>query len=208
MTTILALDSSASGAASVSKRLIGELLADWRARDAALTVTHRDLGDDPLPHLTPERLPGLAGKGETVQARETTVLADALVAELAAADVLVIGSPMYNFGVTSTLKAWFDHVLRAGVTFAYTAEGPRGLMTGKRAIVVETRGGTFSGSPMVAMDAQEPHLRAMLGLLGIADVVFVRAEGLAKGEEARAAAIEAARRELRELVPATLARAA
>lgn len=112
-----------------------------------------------------------------------------LIAELRAADVIVIGAPMYNFGVPTTLRAWFDHVLRAGVTFAYSEAGPRGLLEGKRTIVVESRGGEYSSGPARAFDFQEPYLRHLLGFMGIDDVTFVRAEKLGFGPEARAAAI-------------------
>jgi FMN-dependent NADH-azoreductase len=208
MTKVLVLDSSAAGGASVSKQLTAELVARWRALDPAVVVTHRDLGADPLPHLTAERLPGLAGRDDSEAARDTLRLADELVAELTSADVILIGAPMYNFGITSTLKAWFDHVLRAGITFRYTPEGPQGLVTGKRAVVVETRGGFYSEGPAIAMDSQEPHLRAMLGFVGITDVTFVRAERLAISPEAREAAISAALDELRGIAVQTLARAA
>lgn len=109
---------------------------------------------------------------------------------------VMIGAPMYNFGIPSALKSWFDHVLRAGVTFHYTAEGPVGLVTGKRAIVVETRGGLYSEGPANALDAQEPHLKALLGFIGITDVEFIRAERLAFGPEVRDGAIADAQSEL------------
>ena len=96
---------------------------------------------------------------------------------------------MYNFGMASTLKTWFDHVLRAGVTFRYTAEGPEGLVKGKRAIVIETRAGFYSDGPAAIMDNQEPHIRTLLGFMGIGDVTFIRAEKLAFGPEASSAAI-------------------
>jgi FMN-dependent NADH-azoreductase len=208
MTKILVLNSSAAGAASVSTQLTSELVAQWRALDPAIEVTTRDLGAEPLPHLTAASLPGLAGSDQTPASRETAALADAAVAELKAADVLVIGAPMYNFGVTSSLKTWFDHVLRAGVTFRYSAEGPEGLMTGKRAVIVETRGGFYSSGPANVMDAQEPHLRAMLQLIGITDVSVVRAERLAVNPELRAEAIASAIAELRAIASATLACAA
>ncbi len=208
MTHLLLVNSSASGDTSVSRRLTTELVERLRADEPSLRVTVRDVGADPLPHLDVERLPGLGGSTETEEARDTARLADELVAELKAADLLVIGTPMYNFGITSTLKAWFDHVLRAGVTFAYTAEGSKGLLENKRAVVVETRGGSYSDGPAAVMDAQEPHLRAMLGLVGITDVTFVHAECLAVSPEARASAINEAAGELRALSLRNLVRAA
>ncbi len=192
MTKALVLTSSAAGAASVSGEIVAALLETLRAREPGMIVVSRDLGTNPVPHLTPDSLGGIAGRTDTPAMQETAALAHALVEELSAADLLVIGSPMYNFGITSTLKAWFDHVLRAGVTFRYTAEGPVGLMTGKRAIVVESRGGLYSEGPAAGFDNQEPHLRTMLGFIGITDVTFVRAEQLAIGPEARAASIAAA----------------
>jgi FMN-dependent NADH-azoreductase len=127
-------------------------------------------------------------------------LSDELIAELKAADTVVIGSPMYNFGIASTLKAWFDYVLRAGITFRYTENGPVGLIEGKRAIVVVSRGGLYSEGPAQAFDSQEPHLRTLLGFMGISDVTFVRAEKLAFGPEAREQAIAAARSRLGEVI--------
>ena len=140
--------------------------------------------------------------------RAALALSDELVAELEAADTIVIGAPMYNFGITSTLKAWFDYVLRTGITFRYTEVGPEGLLKGKRAIVVESRGGLYSEGPASVMDSQEPHLRTMLGFMGVTDVTFVRAEKLAFGPEAREKAIDAARAELGRVVQGELRRAA
>jgi FMN-dependent NADH-azoreductase len=109
-----------------------------------------------------------------------------LIEELRNADVIVLGLPMYNFGVPSTLKAYFDHVARAGVTFKYTAQGPVGLLTGRKVYVLATRGGRYAGT---ALDSQTDYVRQFLGFLGITDVEFVYAEGLALGEEAKAAAL-------------------
>src|SRR5262249_22918702 len=125
-----------------------------------------------------------------------------------AADVVIIGAPMYNFGIPSTLKAWFDHVLRAGVTFRYTEKGPEGLLPGKRAIVLESRGGLYSEGPAQLMDSQEPHLKTLLGFMGINDVTFIRAEKLAFGPDARQQAIEGARSEIGSKVDSALPRAA
>ena len=191
MTNILIVRSSAGGAASVSNQLIDQLVADWG--DDPVQVTVRDLDAEPIPHLTSATVGALRRAAETDAEAGTRGLSDTLVAEVQAADVLVIGAPMYNFGIPSTLKAWFDHVLRAGVTFRYGAGGPEGLVTGKRAVVIETRGGVYSGGAAAAvMDAQEPHLRAMLGFIGVSDVAFVRAEGLAIDPAAGVAAARAA----------------
>lgn len=200
MTNVLVLTTSAAGDASVSSSIVRSLVTDLSARQPHLSLVQRDLGASPVPHLTTDRLPGLAGVTGHPAAAEAASLSDTLIAELRAADLLVIGSPMYNFGITSSLKAWFDHVIRAGATFRYTAEGSVGLLTGKRAIVVESRGGVYSEEPAMVSDSQEPHLRAMLAFIGIADVSFVRAEGLKLSPEARDEGIAAATAQAEALV--------
>jgi FMN-dependent NADH-azoreductase len=197
MSHLLVINSSAAGAASVSKQLIDETVARLRTADPALVVVERDLGANPVPHLTADSTAAIRGAEPANDAqRAAKALSDSLVAELKAADTLIIGAPMYNFGIPSTLKAWFDHVLRAGVTFKYGEKGPVGLLEGKRAIVVESRGGIYSSGPTQALDSQEPHLRTMLGFIGISDVTFVRAEKLGYGPEAREQAINDAKAEL------------
>lgn len=208
MTRILVLTSSALGAASVSNQLVGETLDMLKAHVRDLNVTLRDLGVTPVPHLSGDTVTAVRAEPATDAQRAARDLSDELVAELAAADIVLIGAPMYNFGMPSTLKAWFDHVLRAGVTFRYTEAGPEGLLTGKRAIVVETRGGFYSAGAAAPMDSQEPHLRALLGFIGITEIEFVRAENLAIGEAERGTAIAGARTQLRDLVQTQLAPAA
>jgi FMN-dependent NADH-azoreductase len=119
-----------------------------------------------------------------------------LFAELQAADILLIGAPMYNFGLPTQLKSWFDYVLRPGLTVKYTKTGPQGLLQGKRAITIFTRGGFYSEGPSKALDAQEPHLRALLAFMGITDISAIHAERLAMGAEARAAGLEKARAQI------------
>lgn len=197
MSHLLVINSSAAGAASVSKQLIDETVARLRAADPALVVVERDLGANPVPHLTPDSTAAIRGAEPANDAqRAAKALSDSLVAELKAADTVIIGAPMYNFGISSTLKSWFDHVLRAGVTFKYGENGPVGLLEGKRAVVVESRGGIYSSGPTQALDSQEPHLRTMLSFIGISDVTFVRAEKLGYGPEAREQAINDAKAEL------------
>ncbi|WP_445504072.1 FMN-dependent NADH-azoreductase [Microvirga sp. G4-2] len=209
MSTVLVLNSSASGAASVSRQLVEQAVADLRAQDSNLRVVTRDLGTDPIPHLTLESAAALRGADPVnLEQAAAQALSNELISELKAADVIVIGAPMYNFGIPSTLKAWFDYVLRAGLTFRYTEAGPEGLVTGKRAIVVESRGGLYSEGPAQAMDSQEPHLRTMLGFIGITDVSFVRAERLAFGPEIRDQAIGGAKAEIGRLTGTALAAAA
>ena len=209
MTKALIINSSALGEASVSNKLSRQLADHLKASDPSLEINIRDIGSEPIPHLTAATVGAIRGVADNDEARRTLALSDELIEELAEADLLVIGSPMYNFGISSTLKTWFDHILRAGVTFRYTAEGKsEGLMTGKKAVVIESRAGFYSQGPASGLDSQEPHLRTLLGFMGITDVVFVRAEKLAFGPEAAAAAIEAAAAELQSLSREELALAA
>jgi FMN-dependent NADH-azoreductase len=199
MTNVLIIDSAATGDASVSRRLTGELEAILRGR-GPVRIVHRDVGTHPVPHLTAETTPAIRGaEAVTDSARDAIALSDELIAELKAADIVVIGAPMYNFGMPSTLKAWFDHVLRAGITFRYSEAGPEGLLKGKKAIVVESRAGLYSTGPSAVMDSQEPHLRTLLAFMGLDDMTFVRAEKLAFGPDAAAASIAEAVEQLRAL---------
>jgi FMN-dependent NADH-azoreductase len=200
MATVLVLNSSATGEASVSRLLVQEAVERLTDEDPDLRVVTRDLGANPVPHLTLDSATALRGGTPANDAQAAALaLSGELISELKAADVVVIGAPMYNFGIPSTLKAWFDYVLRAGQTFRYTEAGPQGLVLGKRAIVVESRGGLYSQGPAQAMDSQEPHLRTLLGFIGITDVAFVRAEKLGFGPEARDEAVGAAQAELARL---------
>lgn len=190
---ILNVRSSADGAASVSNRLAEGFLDLF----PEATVTVRDVGASPLPHLDAATVGAIRGGAAASEAEQAALtLSDTLIAELRAAELILIGSPMYNFGISSTLKAWFDHVLRAGATFRYTESGPEGLLAGRKAIVIECRGGAYGEGAAAAMDGQEPHLRTLLAFIGITDVVFVRAEKLAFGAEAAEASVAAAAAEL------------
>jgi FMN-dependent NADH-azoreductase len=206
MSNLLVINSSAAGEASVSRALVAKVVAGLVAQSQS-TVVERDLAAQPVPHLGADTLAGF-GTPATAAQIEARRLSDELVAELFAADTVVIGAPMYNFGITSTLKAWFDHVLRAGVTFRYTETGPEGLLAGRKAIVVLSRGGVYGEGAAQAMDSQEPHLRTLLGFVGITDVTFVRAEGLAMGHDPRAESIARAHAAVAELVGQDFARAA
>jgi FMN-dependent NADH-azoreductase len=200
MTKVLVIDSAATGHQSVSHKLTDGLVAELQARHPGAEIVRRDIGAEPIPHLTAATVSAIrTGEADTLAAAEALALSDRLIEELREADLIVIGAPMYNFGIPSTLKAWFDHVLRARVTFRYTDSGPEGLMTGRRAIVVESRAGLYSEGPMAAMDSQEPHLRTLLGFMGITDVTFVRAEKLAFGPEAAEASLADASEQLHEL---------
>jgi FMN-dependent NADH-azoreductase len=209
MTNILIVDSAATGEASVSRRLTAEFAERAAAEQGGARIVRRDVGADPVPHLTEDTVGVIRGApAGTDAARAALALADRLVAEVKEADLLVIGAPMYNFGMPSTLKAWFDHVLRAGITFRYTPQGPEGLVTGKKAVVIESSAGVYSHGLSAAMDHQEPHIRTLLGFIGITDVTFVRAEGLAFGPEAAAQAIARAGEQLGAFTREELALAA
>jgi FMN-dependent NADH-azoreductase len=208
MTNVLIIDSAATGEASVTRRLTGELESILRGR-GPVRIVHRDVGTRTIPHLTAQTTPAIRGaEAETDAAREALALSDALIAELKAADLVVIGAPMYNFGIASTLKAWFDHVLRAGITFRYSEAGPEGLLKGKKAIVIESRAGLYSSGPSAPMDSQEPHLRTLLGFMGLDDSTFVRVEKLAFGPDQAAASMAEAIDQLRGLAAEELPLAA
>jgi FMN-dependent NADH-azoreductase len=191
MTKVLIIDSAATGEASVSRKLTAEFADHLLKVRPGVQIVRRDIGRAPIPHLTEETVGAIRGAPAETEAAEAALgLSDTLIHELREADLIVIGAPMYNFGMPSTLKAWFDHVLRARVTFQYTETGPEGLIKGKKAIVIETRAGFYSEGPAAAMDSQEPHIRTLLGFMGVDDVNFVRVEKLAFGaEEAIAAAV-------------------
>ena len=162
------------------------------------------LTTDVLPHIDDAFVTGrtLEADKRTKSQNEAVAISDKLIAELKSADVVVIASPMINFGLATTLKAWFDYVLRAGVTFKYSEKGPEGLMTGKKVFVVVARGGVYSQGPMKVMDFQEPYLRQLLAFIGIADVTFVPVEGVAYGPDAAAKAEKAAIDSIPELLKA------
>ena len=194
MKTILHLNSSIFGDNGQSSRLAQEFVAQFpEAR-----VIARDLAKDPLPHLDAERFGAFLAKPDARTPAQAAVVAasDALIAELKAADTIVLGLPMYNFGVPSQLKAYFDHIARAGVTFKYTEKGSVGLLTGKKAYVFAARGGLYQGTPR---DTQSAYLREFLAFVGITDVAFVYAEGLAIGEASKSASLAGARDQLRNL---------
>jgi FMN-dependent NADH-azoreductase len=180
---LLHIDSSALGNHSVSRDLSSRIVGELKRQHPGVEIRYRDLAAEPLPHWLP-----VADAGDPAARSGSDALEEFL-----AADVVVIGSPMYNFGIPSQLKAWIDRVAVAGKTFRYTAEGPEGLAGGKRVIVASSRGGIYShGSAGAAMDFQESYLRAVFGFLGIPDVEFVRAEGLNLGEEHKAKALASA----------------
>ncbi len=198
MKTLLQLKTSIFSDGGQSSQLADRYVAQWQATNHRGRVITRDLAKDPVPHLTAERFQAFLAKPEDRSPAQAADAAysDALIDELKSAEVIVIGLPMYNFGVPSALKAYFDHVARAGVTFRYTEKGPVGLLTGKKAIVIATRGGLYAGT---AADTQTSYVRNFLGFLGIADVEFVYAEGLAYGDAAKHESLARAQAALRSL---------
>lgn len=190
---LLHIDSSALGANSVTRELSAAIVARWRDALPGLSVEYRDLDLQPVAHLT----------GQSLARTDPAELADAerVLEQFLAADVVVIGAPMYNFAVPSTLKAWLDRIAVAGRTFRYGDNGPEGLAGGKQVIVASGRGGLHAGAPS---DFQEPFLRHLFGFLGIGNVDFVRAEGVAYSPQHRADAIAGAL----AAIPAPLRKAA
>ena len=198
MTTLLKINASLFSNQGQSSQLADRFVAAYVAAHPDATVIDRDLAAKPVPHLDAERFLSFLAKPEERSEAQQAVVAfsDALIDELRRADQIVIGLPMYNFGVPSTLKAYFDHIARAGVTFRYTATGPEGLLTGKKATVLAARGGKYAGTPK---DSQTTYVRDFLAFIGITDVEFVYAEGLNMGEESKSAALAAAHAQVAEL---------
>jgi FMN-dependent NADH-azoreductase len=191
MKTLLQINTSLFADGGQSTQLANRFVAGWRAANPGAKVISRDIGREPVPHLTAERFGAFLASAEarTAEQRAVAQFSDTLIDELRRAEVIVIGLPMYNFGVPSSLKAYFDHIARAGETFRYTAQGPLGLLTGKRAYVFATRGGAYAGTPL---DTQTSYVRDFLRFLGIDDVEFVYAEGLNLGTEQKQTALTGA----------------
>jgi FMN-dependent NADH-azoreductase len=196
---LLQVDSSVLGTNSVSRQLTAEITAQWRTAHPATTAEYLDLAADTPNHFNADALGikvGLQAEPTEAQRRENAV-SERLVSQFLAADVIVIGAPLYNFSVPTQLKAWIDRLAQAGRTFKYTEKGPVGLAGGKTVIVASTRGGMYSTSDIGnALEHQESYLKAIFGFFGITDVRIVRAEGLAMGEAAKAAALAAARADI------------
>ncbi|WP_374089517.1 FMN-dependent NADH-azoreductase [Methylomicrobium lacus] len=198
MKTLLQITSSIFSSGGQSSQLADQFVDAWRANHPDAQVVVRDLAQNPLPHLDAQRVTAFFAQPEARTPEQQALVAesDALIEEIKQAEVIVIGLPMYNFGIPSTLKAYFDHIARAGVTFRYTSNGPEGLLTGKKAYVFATRGGLYAGTPL---DSQTGYVRNFLGFLGITDVEFVYAEGLNMGEASKDAALAKAQQQLATL---------
>ena len=190
---LLHIDSSPLGAQSVSRQLTQAIVAEWRANHPGTAVEHLDLAIDAPSHLNTDSLGfrmGAHAEGLSETQRRENAVSEQLVSQFLAADVVVVGAPMYNFSVPSQLKAWIDRVAQAGRTFKYTDKGPVDLAAGKTVIVASTRGGAYGDAS--AMDHQESYLKAVFGFFGITDVRIVRAEGISMGDQARAKAMASA----------------
>jgi len=184
MKTLLQIQSSIFSNGGQSSRLAERFVSAWRASNPGGKVIVRDLATEPVPHLDAARFGAFLAKPEerTPEQQAVVEYSDTLIGELKRADVVVLGLPMYNFGLPSTLKAYFDHVGRVGVTFKYSDKGPVGLLTGKKVYVFAARGGMYAGTPN---DTQTPFIRTFLSFLGMSDVEFVYAEGLAISEASK-----------------------
>ncbi|MCW2267603.1 FMN-dependent NADH-azoreductase [compost metagenome] len=180
MSRVLVIESSARQQDSISRQLTRDFVSQWQAANPTDPITLRDLAVNPVPHLDANLLGGWMKPEDQRNGDELQALArsNELTDEVLAADVLVLAAPMYNFTIPSTLKAWLDHVLRAGITFKYTETGPQGLLTGKKAYILTARGGIHAGA---SSDHQEPYLRQVMAFIGIHDVTFIHAEGLNLG---------------------------
>ena len=207
MNTLLHLKTSLFSDGGQSSQLAARYVAQWRRENPAGRVIERDLARDPVPHLTAERFQAFLATPEARTPEQQAVAghSEALIEELKSADTVVLGLPMYNFGVPSTLKAYFDHIARAGITFRYTEKGPEGLLAGKRAVIFAARGGLYAGT---ARDTQTAYVRDFLAFLGIEDVEFVYAEGLAMSDAPKAAALAQAYRAIESLALDRIAQAA
>lgn len=193
MRKLLQLNSSLFQTGGQSSQLGDAYVERWLNDNPDGQVNRRDLAAEPVPHLNLARFQAFTTpeSERTPEQREVAAYSDQLIAELQEADVIVLGIPMYNFSVPSTLSSYFDHIARAGITFRYTSEGPEGLLTNKKAVVFITRGGIYGED-----HAQSAYVRQFLGFIGIQDVEIIHAEGLAVGEESKQQALDSAREQI------------
>jgi FMN-dependent NADH-azoreductase len=198
---ILQINSSARSEGSQSSRLANTIVERLKAAQPDAELMLRDLASNPQPALDEAALGALFTPAEqrTAAQNARVALDDALIAEVQSADVLVLGVPMYNFGITTQLKNWIDAIARAKVTFQYTANGPEGLLKDKKVYIALTRGGVYRDTHA---DSQVPYLKMVLGFLGLTDIEFVYAEGMAMGPEAEQQAIASALQQIEEVLPA------
>lgn len=200
MAKVLVIKSSILGSYSSSGLLIDELLAASAKQDPYQIVVVRDLGAQPLPQLDGEILGGFGGAAEQTERQQAAVaLSNELIAEIQSADRIVVGVPMYNFGIPTQLKSWLDYICRAGVTFRYTEQGPEGMLANKPVLLVTTTGGMHRNT---ATDLALAHVQTVLGFIGLADQHVAYAQGLGMGDEARQKGLDSARDEARAFLVA------
>jgi FMN-dependent NADH-azoreductase len=200
---LLHIDSGILGTASVSRQLSANAVTEWRTQHPNTEVVYRDLVAQPLTHLTGEQLFAAAADASQQSPEMRSILAESekVLQEFLDADIVVIGTPMYNFSIPSQLKAWIDRIAIKGKTFAYTEQGPKGLAGGKTVIIASARGGVYGAtSPVAAWDHQEAYLKAVFGFLGVTDLRFLRAEGLNMSPEQKEKAIHEANGSVANLV--------
>ncbi|AKK00689.1 FMN-dependent NADH-azoreductase [Pseudomonas chlororaphis] len=195
---LLHIDSSILGDNSASRQLSREVVQAWQAAEPGIVVTYRDLAADAISHFSAQTL---VAAGTSAELRDAALqheaeLSATTLAEFQAADAVVIAAPMYNFTIPTQLKAWIDRIAVAGQTFRYTEAGFEGLCGGKKLVIVSTAGGLHAGQPSSV--GHEEYLKVMFGFLGITDIDFVRAEGLAKGDDMRNKGINAAKAQIGE----------
>ena len=207
---LLHLDSSILGGNSASRQLSAATVGQLAKATPELEIVYRDLAAEPLPHLTGEHFAARQGAvPESPAIQKDIADSEAVLNEFLGADIVVIGAPMYNFGVPSQLKAWIDRIAVAGKTFRYGAAGPEGLAGNKRVIIAISRGGFYgAGMPAAALEHVENYLRSVFGFLGVTDLEFVVAEGLAIGPEQRDKAMQGALQTITGLSAGTQLRAA
>lgn len=196
---LLHIDSSILGGYSASRQLTADIVAAWTNNHPNTQVDYLDLAVDAPGHFTADAIAVKTGvqAAPTEAQRIENALSEKLISQFLASDVIVIGAPFYNFGIPTQLKAWIDRLGQPGRTFTYTEKGPVGLATGKTVIVASTRGGVYANSDWgQAAEHQESYLKVVFGFFGITDVRIVRAEGLAMGDEAKAAALRAAQEDI------------
>jgi FMN-dependent NADH-azoreductase len=204
MSKLLFIKSSILGGDSKSSEIAQEFVEAWRNAHPGAEVVARDLGKAPVSHLALDHLGALMTPADrrSHEQVQNVATADAMISELEEADIIVIASPMYNFSISTNLKAWIDHVVRAGRTFRYTAEGrPEGLLKNKEVVVVTGRGGIYSEGPMAGLDFQEPYLRTILGFIGLTNIRFIHVEGLRINPDVAAKGLAKARAAVREVLP-------
>ena len=198
MKNVLVITASLFGQDGQSSQLVKRTLEQLEQAHGEIRAHYRDLAAEPVPHLDATRFGAFVASEADRDGQQQRVVdySDSLIDEIHQADVIVLGVPMYNFGIPSVLKAYFDHIARAGVTFRYTENGPVGLLEDRPVYILAARGGVYAGTPN---DSQTPYLRSFLGFLGLTDIHFVYAEGLNMGDDQKTRALDRASRDIETL---------